>query len=183
MPKLIIQDLRIDDIEDGSVVELDKQFYPPYLLWSKELWLELYQAAFVTKAAYLNEDGGLKLIGNILVLVYEDRRTNHETLCFQIWTHTISKDYQRQGIGTQLLKAVVEEIAAAHTRGEYLDVQSIDLSTENPAAVMLYAKYGFQVYCSDDYCGSGSKKFMFQAVSELKKQLMPDTAQVPKCRP
>lgn len=169
MPGFTIKDLELADIHNDAVLKLDQQFYPEHLLWSKDMWLEIYEAAFFKKAVYTADTQ--QMIGNMLVIVNEDRRTEYTTECLQIWSATIDKNYHRQGLAKRLFSELSAEIATAKLKGDLANVDCLDLSTENPHMYDLVTKAGFIEYWSDAE-SSDNKHYFYQSTQDFQKNVI-----------
>lgn len=172
MPKYAIDDLTTHDVETKSVFELDRQFYPPHLIWSRDLWLGLIEApdSIVKKAIRLADEPD-SMIGNVIVVIDGDRRTNYEKPCFLVYTITIAKEHQRQGLAMRLFCEVSETIARKQAAGEYSDIETIDLSLEktDEAARCFYEKCGFVEYTFEG--ARNYKIYMQQSVDSFHKHM------------
>lgn len=94
--------------------------------------------------AETNENGVKKVIGSVALIVSQNPRTSH-TASLGIMVH---KDYQGKGIGTALLKKILD------LADNWLMLIRVELNVfvENERAVSLYKSLGFQI--------EGTKKYM-----------------------
>ena len=168
MPYYSIKDLIPEDVANDSVFKLDCQFYPDHLLWSEDLWLAIIYGAIVKKAIHYGDDESKTMVGNIAVVIAEERRTGYEEKpCFLIFTLTVAKDHQRQGLALRMLYEASKAIAMRHEVGIDLEATSVDLSLEkgNIAAYNLYKKCGFKAYVYPD--SYDDKIYMCQPVADF----------------
>lgn len=78
-----------------------------------------------------------QLVGCVGFLKMESIKESHRGLLFGIG---VDKDYQRRGIGTALMKALI-----AHAKNHVLQLH-LDVVSSNVTAVRLYERHGFTIY-------------------------------------
>lgn len=86
--------------------------------------------------AVIDEEQKQRIVGMVSLHTYHNRRAHVGGLGM-----SVHDDYQNRGIGSQLIKAVVD-------LGEnWLNLKRLELTvyTDNPSAIHLYEKYGFVI--------------------------------------
>lgn len=117
---------------------------------------EALLALFVTSERYISlvaEVGGV-IVGLAVgeLEEHEHKRVGH------IWTLEVLPAYRNRGIGTRLLKALEEELAARGAREFYLEVR-----VGNEPAIHLYEKLGYErMGILRDYYGPGAHGYFMR---------------------
>lgn len=88
-------------------------------------------------AVAVEEDGSQKVVGNGSLTVYGNPRLRHSGSIGMM----VHRDYQGQGVGTQLLAGLLD------LADNWLMLERVDLSVfvDNHRAIALYKKFGFEI--------------------------------------
>jgi ribosomal-protein-alanine N-acetyltransferase len=119
-----IRRVRIDDI--GTIAEIEKKSYPDP--WSQNLFERELQLEFSNFFAAIEDR---EIIGYVCFWTVSDEA--------QITNITVKEKFRRKGLGSRLMKYIIDISSAMKIKKMFLEVRA-----SNCPALSLYEKFGFK---------------------------------------
>ena len=142
--KIRHDEVRVLDTFLYEAIFIPEGFEPPPKDIIKEPELQVYVDEFGSKIGdicFVAEADG-QIVGAVWARIMEDfGHVDDETPSFAI---SLFKEYRGYGIGTELMKRMIEELRTQGFKKASLSVQKTNY------AVHLYNKVGFEVYCENE---------------------------------
>jgi ribosomal-protein-alanine N-acetyltransferase len=130
---MIVEFLKLSEADIGSIEQIEKLTNLTFWGWESYRTLLADENYVFACAAKKSQDAAEPIIGFVLVR-FIDREA-------EIMKIGVRPEYQKQGIGSQLLKLAVEESRSRQCVYCYLEVRK-----SNALAIRFYKEHGFELF-------------------------------------